>query len=138
MQEMARKEMMSMLERLLIEADLPDEVTKLGAYGANMDSIKEFLNNLFTDPKTSSALLRQVAFLFDFDEVEHTTVIGLALQDIMKDAKHRLRPWELNRHRQVRGFKRAKIPRLAYSQVYCFYKVLPDHIDGPAIGMEYE
>ena len=138
MQEMARKEMMNMLERLLIEADLPDEVAKLSAYGSNMDSIKELLKNLFTDPKTSSALLRQVAFLFDFDEVEHTTVIGLALQDIMKDAKHRLRPWELNRHRQVRGFKRAKIPRLAYSQVYCFYKVLPDHVDGPAIGMEYE
>ena len=103
-----------------------------------MDSIKELLKNLFTDEKTSSALLRQVAFLYDFDEVEHTTVIGLALQDIIKDAKHRLRPWELNRHRQVRGFKRAKIPRLAYSQVYCFYKVLPDHVDGPAIGMEYE
>ena len=43
MQEMARKEMMSMLERLLIEADLPDEVAKLSAYGANMDSIKELL-----------------------------------------------------------------------------------------------
>ena len=138
MQEVARKEMLTMFERLLMEADLPDEVSKLSAYGTTMEGIKELLNNLFSDPKTSSALLRQVAFLYDFEEVEHTTVIGLALQDIIKDAKHRLRPWELNRHRQVRGFKRAKIPRLAYSQVYCFYKVLPDHVDGPAIGVEYE
>ena len=138
MQEVARQEMLNMLEQLLLEADLPDEVAKLNAYGANMESIKEFLKNLFSDPKLSAALLRQVAFLFDFEAVEHTTVIGLALQDIMKDAKHRLRPWELNRHRQVRGFKRAKMPRLAYSQVYCFYKVLPDHTEGPAIGIAYE
>ena len=138
MQEMARKEMLNMLERLLFEADLPDEVSKLGAYGSNMEGIKEFLKNLFSDPKTSSALLRQVAFLYNFEDVEHTSVIGLALQDIIKDAKHRLRPWELNRHRIVRGFKRSKIPCLAYSNVFCFYKVLPDHFEGPAIGMVYE
>ena len=138
MQDLARKEMLNMLERLLLEADLPDEVAKLSAYGSNMEGIKELLKNMFSDPKTSSALLRQVAFLYNFEEVEHTSVIGLALQDIMKDAKHRLRPWELHRHRQIRGFKRAKIPRLAYSNVYCFYKVLPDHIEGPAIGMMYE
>ena len=127
-----------MLERLLLEANLPDEVAKITAYGGSMDSVRELIRQLFSDPKTAAALTRQVAFLFDFEEVEHTTVLGLALQDIMKDAKHRLRPWELNRHRKVRGFKRAKVPRLAYSQVYCFYKVLPDHSEGPLIGLNYE
>ena len=52
-------------------------------------------------------------------------MLGLALQDIMKDSKHLLRPWELLRHRNIIGMRRAKVPKLAYSQVYCFYKVLP-------------
>lgn len=84
------------------------------------------------------AYRRQVAFLFDFEEIEHTTVAGLAMQDILKDAKHRLRPWELNKHRKVRGLRRAQVPQLTYSQVYCFYKVLPKHQDGPTIGFDYE
>ena len=135
---MSRKELLSMLERVLLEANLGDEVSKLAAFGGSMESIRELLRQLFSDPKTAGALIRQVAFLFDFEEIEHTSVLGVALQDIMKDAKHRLRPWELNRHRKVRGFKRAKVPRLAYSQVYCFYKVLPDHTEGPLIGLDYE
>ena len=73
-----------------------------------------------------------------FFQVEHTTVLGLALQDIMKDAKHLLKPWELLRHRNIIGMRRAKVPKLAYSQVYCFYKVLPDHSDGPLIGLNYD
>jgi hypothetical protein len=43
-------------------------------------------------------LQRRVAFLFDFEEVEHTSVLGLALSDIIKDAKHKLKPWELTRY----------------------------------------
>ena len=33
---------------------------------------------------SGKALKRQVAFLFDFEEIEHTTVLGLTLQDIIK------------------------------------------------------
>ena len=48
------------------------------------------------------------------------------------------RPWELNKHRKVRGMRRAKVPQMTYSQVYCFYKVLKQHTDGPTIGFDYE
>ena len=84
----------------------------------------------------------QVAFLFDFEEIEHTTVVGLTLRDILKDARQKLRPWELegkgSGRRKVRGFRWARLPALAYSQAFCFYKVLPEHTDGPAIGLSYE
>ena len=56
-------------------------------------------------------------------KVEHTTVMGLALSDILKDAKHKLKPWELSRHKNIRGLRKAKVPQLSYSHVYCFYKV---------------
>merc|ERR1719474_863608 len=82
---------------------------KLGAgFGSNMEGIRELLRQLFTDNAIVTALTRQVAFLFDFEKVEHTTVLGLALQDIMKDSKHLLRPWELLRHRNIIGMRRAK------------------------------
>ncbi len=81
-----------------------------------------------------------MAFLFDLDEIEHTTVLGLTLRDILKDAKHKLKPWELAKlKKKVRGYRKAKMPKLAYSQVFCFYKVLPgDYIDGPPIGINYD
>ena len=83
-------------------------------------------------------LKRQVAFLFDFEDIEHTTVLGLTLQDIIKDAKHRLRPWELEKKRRIRGLKKALVPNLGYSQIYCYYRVLPEHLEGPPIGLSYE
>ena len=45
-------------------------------------------------------------------------------QDIIKDAKHRLRPWELEKKRKIRGLKRALVPNLGYSQIYCYYRSL--------------
>ncbi|TRY61422.1 hypothetical protein TCAL_14991 [Tigriopus californicus] len=138
LQDMARENMLEMIRRLLIEAELPDEMRKLDVYGRSIQGIKELLNHLLSDPHTGNQLRRQVAFLFDFDEIQHTTILGLTLQDILKDAKHRLRPWELTKHRRIKGYRRAKMPKLAYSQVYCYYKVLPDHVDGPPIGVTYE
>ena len=74
------------------------------------------------------ALKRQVAFLFDFEEIEHTTVLGLTLQDIIKDAKHKLRPWELEKKRKIRGLKKSLIPNLGYSQIYCYYRNNFNHL----------
>ena len=78
------------------------------------------------------------------------------MQDILKDAKHKLRPWELEKKRKIRGLKRALVPNLGYSQIYCYYRcfmtasvykhldqgmilktvfrVLPEHLEGPPIG----
>merc|ERR1740128_894839 len=138
LQEMARKEMIEMISRLLMEADLEGEIPKLEVYGKTIDGIKELLNFLLKDPVTGKALKRQVAFLFDFEEIEHTTVLGLTLQDIIKDAKHKLRPWELEKKRKIRGLKKAVVPNLGYSQIYCYYRVLPEHLEGPPIGLAYE
>ena len=49
---MARKEMIEMIERLLLEADLEGEVSKLEVYGKTIDGIKELLNFLLKDPVT--------------------------------------------------------------------------------------
>jgi len=138
LQELARKEMLELIERLLLEADLDSELSKLDVYGKNIDGIKDFLKHLLLDPNTGKALKRQVAFLFDFEEIEHTTVLGLTLQDIIRDAKHRLRPWELEKKRKIRGLKKAVVPNLGYSQIYCYYRVLPEHLEGPPIGIWYE
>ena len=128
-----------MLERLFLEADVHTEALMQSLNDAKtLSDVQETLRKLLNDPKLSNAFRRQVAFLFDFEEIEHTTVAGLAMQDILKDAKHMLRPWELTKHRKVRGLRRAKVPQLTYSQVYCFYKVLPKHTDGPTIGFDYE
>ena len=128
-----------MLKRLFLEADVHTEALMQSLNDAKtLSDVQETLRKLLNDPKLSNAFRRQVAFLFDFEEIEHTTVAGLAMQDILKDAKHMLRPWELTKHRKVRGLRRAKVPQLTYSQVYCFYKVLPKHTDGPTIGFDYE
>merc|ERR1719422_1178234 len=138
LQELARREMLDMIERLLLEADLEDQLPKLEGYGKTIDGIKDLLRFLLSEPSTGRALKRQVAFLFDFEEIEHTTVLGLTLQDILKDAKHKLRPWELEKKRRIRGLKRALVPNLGYSQIYCYYRVLPEHLEGPPIGLSYE
>ena len=156
LQELARKEILDLIERLLLEADLESELAKLEVYGKNLDGIKDFLKHLLIDQSTGDqthnevnifiklslssgkALKRQVAFLFDFEEIEHTTVLGLTLQDIIREAKHRLKPWELEKKRKIRGLKKAVVPNLGYSQIYCYYRVLPEHLDGPPIGIWYE
>lgn len=79
--------MLEMIERLLNEAELPGELSKLEVYGRSLDGIKELLSLLLSHPETGWQLRRQVAFLFDFEEVEHTTVLGLTLRDILKDAR---------------------------------------------------
>merc|ERR1712173_30249 len=80
LQELARREMLDMIERLLLEADLEDQLPKLEVYGKTIDGIKDLLRYLLSEPSTGRALKRQVAFLFDFEEIEHTTVLGLTLQ----------------------------------------------------------
>ena len=139
LEELARDHMISMLERLFLEADVHTEnLMQCLKESKTLSELQEALRSLLNDPKLAGAFSRQIAFLFDFEEIEHTTVAGLAMQDIFKNAKHMLRPWELTKHRKVRGLRRAKVPQLTYSQVYCFYKVLPKHTEGPTIGFDYE
>ena len=52
LQELARKEMLELIERLLLEADLDSELSKLDVYGKNIDGIKDFLKHLLLDPNT--------------------------------------------------------------------------------------
>jgi len=138
LEDSARRRMMKMVERILEEAELASEAPKLNAYGRSLMDLRELLHALLGDPRISKQLMRQVAFLFDLDEVEHTTVVGLTLRDILRDARQKLKPWELAKGRKVRGFRWSKIPSLAYSQAFCFYKVLPEHTEGPAIGITYD
>ncbi|XP_071743544.1 uncharacterized protein [Lepeophtheirus salmonis] len=137
-QSTSKEEIINLLERLLQEAELQSEVPKLAVYGKSFEGIKELLDILLSNESTRSALKRQVAFLFNFEEIENTTVLGLTLQEILKESKHILRPWDILKHRKILGLKTAKVPKLTYSQVYCFYKVLPEHTDGPPIGLSYE
>jgi len=130
--------MSKMIERILEEADLSAESSKLNVYNRSMLGLRELLHALLEDARIGKELLRQVAFLFDLDEVEHTTVVGLTLRDILRDARQKLKPWELAKGRKVRGFRWSKVPSLAYSQAFCFYTVLPEKSEGPAIGVTYE
>ena len=43
---------MDLIERLLLEADLDSELSKLEVYGKNLDGIKDFLKHLLIDPNT--------------------------------------------------------------------------------------
>jgi hypothetical protein len=54
LQEIARREMLEMVERLLLEADLEKEVAKLEVYGKTIDGIKEFLNFLLKNTDTGT------------------------------------------------------------------------------------
>ncbi len=56
LQEIARREMLEMIERLLLEADLEKELPKLEVYGKTIDGIKEFLNFLLMNPETGKAI----------------------------------------------------------------------------------
>ena len=92
LEELARDYVKEMLERICIEADVSDSPLLVLLKGAkNLAEIQEILRDMMNDQKVGSAFKRQVAFLFDFEEIEHTTVAGLAMQDILKDAKHKLR-----------------------------------------------
>jgi hypothetical protein len=55
LQEIARREMLEMIERLLLEADLEKELPKLEVYGKTIDGIKEFLNFLLMNPETGKS-----------------------------------------------------------------------------------
>ncbi len=55
LQEIARREMLEMIERLLLEADLEKELPKLEVYGKTIDGIKEFLNFLLMNPETGES-----------------------------------------------------------------------------------
>ena len=52
LQEIARNEMIEMIKRLLLEADLEDQMSKLGVFGKTIEGIKEFLSFLLKDPQT--------------------------------------------------------------------------------------
>lgn len=52
LQELARKEILDLIERLLLEADLDSELPKLEVYGKNLDGIKDFLKHLLIDQNT--------------------------------------------------------------------------------------
>ena len=44
-----------MIERLLLEADLDSELSKLDVYGKTIDGLKDFLKHLLLDPNTGKA-----------------------------------------------------------------------------------
>ena len=52
LQELARNEMIEMVKRLLLEADLDDQISKLSVFGKTIEGIKEFLNFLLKDSTT--------------------------------------------------------------------------------------
>ena len=57
LQELARRELLDLIERLLLEADLDSEVAKLDVYGKTIDGIKDFLKHLLLDPSTGQGKL---------------------------------------------------------------------------------
>ena len=70
--------MITMLERLFLEADVHSEnVIENLKDSKTLSELQDALRRLMNDPKCSGAFKRQVAFLFDFEEIEHTTVAGL-------------------------------------------------------------
>ena len=50
--------MLELIERLLLEADLDSELSKLDVYGKNIDGIKDFLKHLLLDPNTGEMTYR--------------------------------------------------------------------------------
>ena len=44
--------MLELIERLLLEADLDSEISKLDVYGKTIDGLKDFLKHLLLDPNT--------------------------------------------------------------------------------------
>ena len=47
--------MLELIERLLLEADLDSELSKLDVYGKTIDGLKDFLKHLLLDPNTGKA-----------------------------------------------------------------------------------
>ena len=47
--------MLELIERLLLEADLDSELSKLDVYGKTIDGLKDFLKLLLLDPNTGKA-----------------------------------------------------------------------------------
>ena len=47
--------MLELIERLLLEADLDSELSKLDVYGKTIDGLKDFLKHLLLDPNTGEA-----------------------------------------------------------------------------------
>lgn len=60
LQELARKEILDLIERLLLEADLESELAKLEVYGKNLDGIKDFLKHLLIDQNTGDKTHNEV------------------------------------------------------------------------------
>ena len=46
--------MLELIERLLLEADLDSEISKLDVYGKTIDGLKDFLKHLLLDPNTGN------------------------------------------------------------------------------------
>ena len=61
LQELARKEILDLIERLLLEADLESELAKLEVYGKNLDGIKDFLKHLLIDQNTGDLTHNRVS-----------------------------------------------------------------------------
>ena len=49
--------MLDLIERLLLEADLDSEISKLDVYGKNIDGLKDFLKHLLLDPNTGNTTI---------------------------------------------------------------------------------
>ena len=54
--------MLDLIERLLLEADLENEIPKLDVYGKTIDGIKDLLKYLLLDPNTGIKYLHQKWF----------------------------------------------------------------------------
>ena len=63
LQDLARKGMLDMIERLLNEAELPGELSKLSVYGRSLEGLKELLTHLLSHPDTGWQLRRQARLL---------------------------------------------------------------------------
>ena len=50
--------MLDLIERLLLEADLENEIPKLDVYGKTIDGIKDLLKYLLLDPNTGNKLAK--------------------------------------------------------------------------------
>ena len=56
--------MLELIERLLLEADLDSEISKLDVYGKTIDGLKDFLKHLLLDPNTGKTGASQSVLIF--------------------------------------------------------------------------
>ena len=59
--------MLELIERLLLEADLDSEISKLDVYGKTIDGLKDFLKHLLLDPNTGKIGGSQSVLIFPLD-----------------------------------------------------------------------